>query len=98
MPYLFWGSITQEQGKGMFKQLSPLPVYKEIMARIVDVLKLLASKRQWWMTEARHLEEMPGLDHKLNIRLRKKSLRPSCDAENKRWELSCIFFFFMLHM
>lgn len=51
----------------MIKLHSPLPVYKEIMARNMDVLKLLASEREWWMSEARLFEEMPGLDHKLNM-------------------------------
>lgn len=50
----------------MFKLRSPLPMYKEIMERNVDVLKLPASKREWQMTEASHFEDMPGLDHKLN--------------------------------
>lgn len=50
----------------MFKLHSPLPMYKEIMKRNVDVLKLPASKREWQMTEASHFEDMPGLDHKLN--------------------------------
>ena len=58
----------------MIKLHSPLPVYKEIMARNMDVLKLLASEREWWMTEARHFEEMPGLDHKFNMSHRKISL------------------------
>lgn len=61
----------------MFKLHSPLLVCKEIMARNVDVLKLLASKREWWMTEAGHFEEMPGLDHKVNMSHRKNHCDPA---------------------
>lgn len=61
----------------MFKLHSPLPVCKEIMTRNVDVLKLLASKREWWMTETGHFEEVPGLDHKVNMSHRKNHCDPA---------------------
>lgn len=61
----------------MFKLRSPLPVCKEIMARNVDVLKLLESKREWWMTEVGHFEEVPGLDHKVNMSHRKNHCDPA---------------------
>lgn len=61
----------------MFKLHSPLPVGKEIMARNVYVLKLLAPKRERWMTEAGHFEEVPGLDHKVNMSHRKSYCDPA---------------------
>lgn len=46
-----------------------MPVYKEIMTRKVEILNLFPSKREWWMADKRHLEEM--FDHKLNMSHRK---------------------------
>lgn len=43
----------------MFKYHSPMPVYKEIMTTKVEMLNLLPSKREWWMGDKRHLEEVP---------------------------------------
>lgn len=48
-----------------------MPVYKEITTRKVEVLKLLPPKREWWMADKRHYEEMSQVDHKLNMNHRK---------------------------
>lgn len=42
----------------MLKLCSSLPMYKEIMTRKVEVPELLTSKREWWMADKTHLEEL----------------------------------------